>query len=141
MSKLLSICSLLILLISSSCDKTSPQCIPGTVVGTTCTDGYLIQVDEEYPIGQPLEFKGDGGTGNPLPGPTATPATYTNVIEVFGLHDPDIMRGKQLYFQLREAEADDALLHYCTANVIWYTAPRFVVTNYAATSCYAFAAE
>ncbi|MBC6612489.1 hypothetical protein H8B15_16320 [Hymenobacter sp. BT507] len=123
-----------------SCTEAPPQCIPGIVVGTTCTGGYLIQIDEKYPIGQALQFSGDGST-NSLPGPAATPATYTNVIEVFGLYDPAILRGKQLYFQLREPKADDALPHYCTANVIGYTAPQFVVTNYADTSCYAFAAE
>jgi hypothetical protein len=35
----------------------SPPCFSGVVVGSTCTDGILIEVDGHYPIGQPVRAR------------------------------------------------------------------------------------
>ncbi|WP_167852216.1 hypothetical protein [Hymenobacter elongatus] len=32
----------------------TPACYSGTVVGTTCMDGALIEVNSQYAIGKPL---------------------------------------------------------------------------------------
>jgi hypothetical protein len=36
-------------------DDPQPQCYSGTVIGETCLDGVIVEMDKDYPIGIPLQ--------------------------------------------------------------------------------------
>jgi hypothetical protein len=119
---------------NQSCEKEkSSPCVMGTLLGTNCAGGYLIQVDttSQSSIGQTVDFNGDaGGT---LPGPPAKRRVYNNVIMTYTVLPANMQREQRFYFQYEpDTEASSRI---CTANVSWYQAPKYTLLGISNTSC------
>jgi hypothetical protein len=132
--------ALLTLSTLAGCQKKreSPPCYAGTLLGTTCDNGYLIQVDTmaHADLGKGLVFQGDGGPA--LSGPVLPQGRYANVIIVY--HAPGqsalysaLQRGQKLYMNLGPGPTEIPL--YCPPSAATYDAPKFTLTDYSGTSC------
>ncbi|MDF7809828.1 hypothetical protein [Hymenobacter sp. YC55] len=131
---LLIISTVLLALGNQSCEKeVDTPCVAGTLLGTTCTGGYLIQVDttSQHTIGEAVAFQGD--SGSKLPGPAAKFRVYNNVIVTHTALPANMQRGQRFYFQYEPGS--DANFGVCTANVYWYQAPQYNVLGISDTSC------
>ncbi|WP_169515104.1 hypothetical protein [Hymenobacter norwichensis] len=129
--------SILLLLVgaavSQSCEKKAETpCVMGTLLGTTCAGGYLVQVDttSQVTIGEPVGFQGDAG--GPLSGPAVKNRVYNNVIMTYTAL-PAMQRGQRFYFQYEpDSEVSSRI---CTANMSWYEAPKYNLLGISNTSC------
>jgi hypothetical protein len=118
---------------SQSCEKKAETpCVMGTLLGTTCAGGYLIQVDttSQVTIGEAVAFQGDAGAR--LSGPAVKFKVYNNVIMTYTAL-PGMQRGERFYFQYEpDSEVSSRI---CTANVSWYQAPKYNLLGTSNTSC------
>lgn len=101
-----------------------PLCYAGTVLYTSCVDGTLVQVDEQYAIGQTLPAASSpGGTDlanvvaavNPLPDSLGKP-------------------GQHLYFTYQNDPKRQAP-YYCFVNRPPLPVPHLVLLNVSASAC------
>ncbi len=115
------------LLISCSKDggTPAPECYSGTVLAFNCHNGYLIQVDEQYPIGKPLRVYATAADSLPRPNIIAA----VNRLETLGTP------GQRIYFTY----VDDAKQHSpdwpCNTLYLWRTlpVPHLLLNNVSAT--------
>ena len=133
-------CTVLLALGNQSCEKEADTpCVMGTLLGTTCAGGYLIQVDttSQHSIGKAVAFQGDAG--GQLSGPAPAFRVYNNVIMTYTDLPANMQRGQKFYFQYEpDSEVSSRI---CTANVSWYEAPKYNLLNTSSTSCSALLPE
>ena len=131
--------SLLALGTLAACQKKreSAPCYVGTLLGTTCDTGYLVQVDSvAHPgLGQSLVFQGDAGPA--LAGAALPAREYANVIIVYNTSGQAalysaLQRRQKIYMNLNPAPTD--IPRFCPG-VPLYDAPKFVLTDYSGSSC------
>ncbi|MFD1468969.1 hypothetical protein ACFQ48_12100 [Hymenobacter caeli] len=103
---------------------TAPACYSGTVLYGSCIDGFLVQVDEQYAIGQTLPAASAPG-GTDLP----------NVIAaVNALPDSVGKPGQRFYFTYQNDPKRQAP-YYCYVNRPPLPVPHLVLSNVATTPC------
>jgi|GEM_PF-2859729 len=118
--------------------REARPCQTGILLGTTCDNGYLFQVDTvAHPgFGKDLEFRGDAGPA--LAGPGLPQRVYANVIIVYGTPYQQALysslrRGQKVYMNLQPGPTEIPL--YCPPTAIFYDAPKFELTDYSPDSC------
>lgn len=122
---LLSIGLLGLALASCRHDADLGPCYAGTVLGETCLDGVLIQVDEAYPIGKPAVYRIT--SRDSLSGTNVVAAV--NNLKRFGV------RGQRIYFTYAGSTDQPGPQQICTANTVRLNIPHLVVTNVSSTAC------
>ncbi len=106
-----------------------PQCYAGTVLGSSCYDGVIINVDAQYPIGQPTYY---GFAPN-----DSTRLTYQNVIgalnsnELAQLNKP----GQRIYFTCTGDMQGFSNFGFCNHMGIPLLKHHVVLTSFSATAC------
>lgn len=128
---LLASCSLLG---CESCGEPEPEpaCYAGTVVGTTCTDGLLLDVDSRYRIGAPA-VRARYGLPDTLLG--ANVIAVVNTAELGSLAG-NAQVGQQLHFTYvndpnRQWNGVSCLAYDGVKTVI----PRLILSNVSSTPC------
>ena len=111
----------------TTCTSEAPvaPCYAGIVLGETCLDGVLIQVDAAYPIGRPAKFRftrTDSIAGNNV------------VAAVNDLGDLN-RRGQRVYFSYAGDTVQSGPARVCSALYAPLPVPHAVLTNLSATSC------
>lgn len=114
------------LLLTTCTNKASVSpCYSGVVLGETCLDGVLIQVDAAYPVGRPAVFRytsTDSIAGNNV---------MAAVNDLGTLHK----RGQRIYFSYSENTAQPGPSRACTTLYAPLSIPHAVLTKVSATSC------
>jgi hypothetical protein len=114
-------------LLLTTCTSNAPvsPCYSGVVLGETCMDGVLIQVDEKYPIGQPAVFRF-----------TSTDSiSGSNVVAAVNNLGSLNKRGQRLYFTYGGDTQQPGPARPCTMNYARLSIPHLTLTNSSATSC------
>lgn len=104
----------------------APRCYSGTVVAFTCHDGFLIQVDAQYPIGKHVRL---------TTGPDSLASS--NVIAAVNSLGALGVQGQRVYFTC-EYDANQQVPSWpCNAMYAWVTlpVPHLVLGNVSATAC------
>jgi hypothetical protein len=103
-----------------------PLCYAGTVVGATCMDGVLIDVDAAYPIGAPARIHDFSGNYT----------QYNNIIAVANTADfsQADTTGRHVYFTYTPATQPWSGL-CCFANDAVPNIPHLVLSNVSITAC------
>jgi hypothetical protein len=106
-------------------DADHGPCYGGTVLGETCRDGVLIQVDAAYPIGKPVMYHvtdRDSLAGS-------------NVVAAVGDLGALNVKGQRVYFSYTGSTDQPGPAQYCTANTVRLAVPHINATNLSATAC------
>lgn len=108
---------------------SAPRCYAGTVVGTSCYDGLIINVDAQYPIGKPV------GYGFALYDSTRT--TNQNVIGALNSNALANFstKGQRIYFTCTGDTQGFSNFGFCNAMGIPLPVPHVVLTSFSATPC------
>lgn len=106
-------------------DADLGPCYAGTVLGGTCLDGVLIQVDEAYPIGKPAVYRIT--SRDSLAG--------TNVVAAVNNLGALNIKGQRVYFTYSGSTDQAGPAHVCTANTARLPIPHVVATNLSSTAC------
>jgi hypothetical protein len=114
-------------LLLTTCTSKAPvsPCYSGVVLGETCMDGVLIQVDETYPIGQPAVFRftsTDSISGN-------------NVVAAVNDLGSLNKRGQRLYFTYSGDTQQAGPARACVMLNARLPIPHLALTSSSATSC------
>ncbi|AWM34463.1 hypothetical protein [Hymenobacter nivis] len=117
-------------LLSCKHDKDlQPQCYAGTVLGSSCYDGLIINVDAQFPIGKPV------GAG--FAPKDSTKVTYQNVIGA--LNSTELARfntpGQRIYFTCTGDTQGFSNFGPCNHMGIPLPVPHVVLTSFSATPC------
>ena len=108
---------------------SAPQCYAGTVLGSSCYDGVIINVDAQYPIGKPV------GQGTAFHDSTGT--TYQNVIGA--LNSTALVKlnvkGQRIYFTCTGDTLGFSNFGPCNAMGIPLPIPHVVLTSFSAAPC------
>jgi hypothetical protein len=108
----------------------APQCYSGVVLGESCNDGTLIQVDGQYSIGQPvtprLNYLSDV--------PASDSIGSTNLIASVESLPPTLKRGQRIYFAYQNDPMRQRALRQC---IVFgpLPIPHLVLSNVSATPC------
>ncbi len=125
-----SVAVLAIALFLSCCKDAStpvPECYSGTVLAFDCHNGYLIQVDEQYPIGKPLRVYATANDSLLRP----------NIIAAVNSLDTLGRPGQHIYF----SHIDDGQQHSrnwpCDTQFLWNNlpVPHLLLSNISVTPC------
>jgi hypothetical protein len=104
-------------------------CYSGKVVGLTCMDGMLIEVDPAYPIGAPAS-RHDAGSDSPLLG--------RNLIAVVNTQEYGRLAtvGLTLHFNaVNDPNRQDSGVRCLAADGVRGPVPRLVLSNVGTASC------
>jgi hypothetical protein len=114
-------------LLLTACTSNAPvsPCYSGVVLGETCMDGVLIQVDETYSIGRPAVFRFTGTDS----------ISGTNVVAAVNDLGSLNKRGQRLYFTYGGDTQQPGPARPCTMNYARLPIPHLVLTSSSATSC------
>ena len=120
---------LLFLLPGCTPDEAAPACYSGVVIGTTCYDGVLIEVDAPYRIGKPIPYgfstyDSTGATNQNVLG-----ALNSNELAAFN------QRGQRIYFTCTSNTQGFSNFGACNAMGIQMPIPHVVLTSFSATPC------
>lgn len=74
---------------------SAPRCYAGTVVGASCYDGVLINVDAQYPIGKPVGYSTVPNDSTGLANQNAIGALNSNALGALNV------KGQRIYFTCR----------------------------------------
>ncbi|RZL14529.1 MAG: hypothetical protein EOO62_05190 [Hymenobacter sp.] len=106
-------------------DADLGPCYAGTVLGETCLDGVLIQVDEAYPIGKPAVYRIT--SSDSLVG--------TNVVAAVNNPERFGVRGQRIYFTYSGSTDQHGPPQICTANTVRLDIPHLIATNLSSNAC------
>ncbi len=102
-----------------------PLCYAGTVVGSSCTDGLLVDVDPAYSIGNPTSSA--GGT---FLGRNVVAVNYSTLAGVGNL-----TTGQRLYFTYTNASNEPRGTVCLAYDPVKPAVPHLVLTTASATPC------
>jgi hypothetical protein len=110
-------------------DADTPQCYAGTVLGSSCYDGVLINVDAQYPIGQPAYYGFAPGDSTRL--------TYQNVIGALNSNELAQFNkpGQRIYFTCTGDMQGYSNFGFCNAMGIALLKHHVVLTSFSASPC------
>ena len=106
-------------------DADLTPCYGGVVLGSTCQDGVLIQVDADYPIGKPAVYR----------------ITYrdslagSNVVAAVNDLGALNVKGQRIYFSYAGSTDQAGPVRFCTANTVRLDVPHISALNLSATAC------
>ncbi|RZK25938.1 MAG: hypothetical protein EOO63_15345 [Hymenobacter sp.] len=111
----------------TGCKDETPQiaCYSGTVIGTTCMDGVLIEVSSATPIGRPVrvyQTYRDSIVG-------------TNVVAAINDLGSLAQKGQTVFFTYQDSPNNQGPLHFCPQNTGKLPIPHLLLANISATSC------
>jgi hypothetical protein len=106
-------------------DTDLGPCYGGVVLGETCLDGVLIQVDESYPIGKPAVYRIT--SRDSLAG--------SNVIAAVNNLGALTRKGQRVYFTYSGSTDQPGPARFCTANTMRLPIPHVAVTNLSSAAC------
>jgi hypothetical protein len=111
----------------TACTAEAPAgpCYSGMVLGETCFDGVLIQVDAAYPIGRPAVFRFT----------STDSAGGDNVVAAVNDLGALNKRGQRVYFSYAGSTEQSGPARICPALYAPLAVPHVVLTNVSATSC------
>lgn len=114
-----------------SCSKKSaqPACYSGTVVGLTCYDGILIEVDPAYRIGLPTHRLFDDS----LMGRNVV--AVVNYQDLTSTYSINAIKGQRLYFTYQPDPNRQGVGPCYAADGVRPTVPRLVLSNISTTPC------
>ena len=114
-------------------DADTPQCYAGTVLGTSCYDGVIINVDAQFPIGKPV--------GHGFAWHDSTKATSQNVIGALNSNELTgfSAKGTRIYFTCTGEKQGFSNFGPCNAMGIPLPVPHVVLTSFSAVPCGALA--
>jgi len=106
-----------------------PQCYAGTVVGTSCYDGVIINVDAQFPIGKPV--------GDRFALYDSTKATNQNLIGALNSNELVGLSAKstRIYFTCTGDTQGFSNFGPCNHMGIPLPVPHVVLTSFSATPC------
>jgi hypothetical protein len=102
-----------------------PLCYAGTVVGSSCTDGLLVDVDPAYPIGNPTSLAGGAFLGR-----NVVAVNYSALVGVGNL-----TTGQRLYFTYTDATNQPRGTVCLAYDPVKPAVPHLVLTTASATPC------
>lgn len=102
-----------------------PQCYAGVVLGQTCMDGVLIQVNEQTPIGRPVQ----------LAQAASDSIVGTNVVAAVNNLNGLNRVGQVVYFTYAASPGNRGPVRTCTQNTAPLAIPHLVLGNTSATPC------
>jgi hypothetical protein len=106
-------------------DADLSPCYGGTVLGETCLDGVLVQVDERYPIGKPVVYRTT--SGDSLAG--------SNVVAIVNSLGALNVKGQHVYFYYAGGTDQPGPSRICTANTVRLAIPHVATTNVSTSAC------
>ena len=111
----------------TACKDDEPQisCYSGVVLGTTCMDGVLIEVNSATPIGKPVNFPVTATTSN----------VGTNVVAAVNDLGSQAKTGQTIFFTYQNSPNNAGPVRPCPQNTIPLPIPHLVLSNVSATGC------
>jgi hypothetical protein len=111
----------------TACKDDAPQttCYSGVVIGETCMDGVLIEVNSATPIGKPVNV-------------TVTSTTSivgTNVVAAVNDLGSQAKTGQTVFFTYQNSPNNAGPLRPCPQNTIPLSIPHLILSNVSATGC------
>jgi len=106
-------------------ETTPAPCYGGTVLGETCRDGILVQVDEAYQIGKPAVYRIT--SRDSLAG--------SNVLAIVNSLDTLNVKGRHFYFYYTGNTDQPSPARVCTANTTRLAIPHVAATNLSTQVC------
>jgi hypothetical protein len=100
-------------------------CYGGTVLGETCLDGILVQVDEAYQIGKPVVYRIT--SRDSLAG--------SNVLAIVNSLGTLNVKGQHFYFSYTGSTDQPGPARVCTANTVRLAIPHLAATNLSTHAC------
>lgn len=128
MRRLLLLASSLVLGSFTGCKKDdAPEvsCYSGVVIGTTCMDGLLIEVNSATPIGKPVN----------LAVTSTTSIVGTNVIAAVNDLGSQAQTGKTIFFTYQNSPNNAGPARLCPQNTFPLAIPHLILSNVSATGC------
>ncbi len=104
---------------------TQPSCYSGVVIGETCMDGVLIEVNSATPIGQPVNFAVT----------STTSIVGTNVIAAVNDLGSQTKTGQTVFFTYQNSPNNAGPARLCPQNTIPLAIPHLLLSNVSATGC------
>jgi hypothetical protein len=101
-------------------DAPKVECYSGVVIGETCMDGVLIEVNSTTPIGQPINVFG---------------ITGTNVVAAVNDLGSQAQKGKTIFFTYQSSPNNAGPLRPCPQNTAPLAIPHLILSNVSATGC------
>jgi len=106
-------------------DADLNPCYSGVVLGSTCQDGVLIQVDAAYPIGKPAVYRIT--SRDSLAG--------SNVVAAINDLGALNVKGQRIYFSYTGSTDQAGPERFCTADRARLDLPHISAINLSATAC------
>jgi hypothetical protein len=101
-------------------DAPKVECYSGVVIGETCMDGVLIEVNSTTPIGQPINVFG---------------ITGTNVVAAVNDLGSQAQKGKTIFFTYQNSPNNAGPARACSQNTAPLAIPHLILSNVSATGC------
>lgn len=110
-----------------SCKDDAPQtaCFSGVVLGSTCMDGVLIEVNSDTPIGKPVNF----------PVTATTSIVGTNVVAAVNDLGSRAQTGQTVFFTYQDSPNNAGPARFCPQNTSPLPIPHLILRNVSATGC------
>ena len=124
-SSLLAVGLLSIFLTNCTHDASPGPCYGGTVLGETCLDGVLVQVDEGFAIGKPAIYRLT--SRDSLAG--------SNVVAIVNNLGALNVKGQHLYFSYTGSNDQPGPSRVCTANTVRLAIPHLAAVNVSTSAC------
>ena len=111
----------------TACKDDAPpiSCYSGVVLGTTCMDGVLIEVNSATPIGKPV---------NVLVTST-TSIVGTNVVAAINDLGGQAQTGQAIFFTYQGSPNNAGPVRACPQNTTPLPIPHLILSNVSATGC------
>jgi hypothetical protein len=111
----------------TACKDNEPEisCYSGVVIGATCMDGVLIEVNSATPIGKPVNF----------PVTSTTSIVGTNVIAAVNDLGSQAQTGQTIFFTYQNSPNNAGPVRACTQNTAPLPIPHLTLSNISATGC------
>jgi hypothetical protein len=111
----------------TGCKDDAPEvsCYSGVVIGTTCMDGTLIEVNSATPIGKPINVSVT----------STTSIVGTNVVAAVNDLGSQATMGQTIFFTYQNSPNNAGPARPCPQNTIPLPIPRLILSNVSATGC------
>jgi hypothetical protein len=106
-------------------DAPKVECYSGVVIGETCMDGVLIEVNSATPIGKPVNVTVTYNTS----------IVGTNVVAAVNDLGSQAQKGKTIFFTYQNSPNNAGPLRPCPQNTSPLAIPHLILSNVSATGC------
>jgi hypothetical protein len=111
----------------TACKDDAPQtsCYSGVVIGETCMDGVLIEVNSITPIGKPINVQVT----------STTSIGGTNVVAAINDLGSQAKTGQTIFFTYQDSPNNAGPARFCPQNTAPLAIPHLILSNVSATGC------